>query len=125
MVRGFETSRDLFRELSPLIDEDDWQGNLDLLDDVLHERYGLPKDGFVLRWINSDVSRQRLGYGETVKWFKAKVKRRQGVREDVEGGLHDAQAEHGPTLFDIIVEIIRDHGPGGAMADDGIELELA
>jgi hypothetical protein len=35
-----------------------------------------------------------------------------------------AQHGQGPTLFDEVVEIIRDHGPGGRECDDGITLEL-
>jgi len=30
----------------------------------------------------------------------------------------------GPTLFDEIVEILRDHGPGGNESEDGILVEL-
>ena len=30
----------------------------------------------------------------------------------------------GPTLFDEIVEIIREHGPGGREPEDGVILEL-
>ncbi len=36
-----------------------------------------------------------------------------------------AQRGEGPTLFDILVEIIRSHGPGGDEADEGVLLELA
>jgi RNAse (barnase) inhibitor barstar len=31
----------------------------------------------------------------------------------------------GPTLYDILLEIIRAHGPGGEEAEDGVVLELA
>jgi hypothetical protein len=31
----------------------------------------------------------------------------------------------GPTMFDLLVEIIRDHGEGGGEAEDGVELVLA
>lgn len=38
----------------------------------------------------------------------------------------DRAREHlGDRLFDTIVEIVREHGPGGAEAEDGVELELA
>ncbi|MFT3913434.1 MAG: barstar family protein [Anaeromyxobacteraceae bacterium] len=36
-----------------------------------------------------------------------------------------SRAALGPGLFDTLVEIIRDHGPGGAEAEDGVLLELA
>jgi len=35
------------------------------------------------------------------------------------------QRGEGPTVADIITDIIRIHGPGGAEEDDGVELELA
>ena len=35
----------------------------------------------------------------------------------------DARAGNGQTLLDILVEVIRDHGPGGSQADDGVVLE--
>ncbi|GAB3742064.1 hypothetical protein GCM10027598_73460 [Amycolatopsis oliviviridis] len=38
--------------------------------------------------------------------------------------LDNARRGEGPTLFDDIVDIIRDHGPGGTEAEDGVFLEL-
>jgi hypothetical protein len=39
--------------------------------------------------------------------------------------IEAAQGGEGPTVVDIITDIIRIHGPGGAEEEDGIELELA
>ena len=52
--------------------------------------FGTPESGWVLRWLNSEISRAALG----------------------------------STLFDQIVEIVREHGAGGEEAEDGIVLEL-
>jgi hypothetical protein len=43
------------------------------------------------------------------------------VKREIEA----AQGGEGPTVVDIITDIIRIHGPGGAEEEDGIELELA
>jgi hypothetical protein len=39
--------------------------------------------------------------------------------------LAAARQREGSTLFDWVVEIIRDHGPGGDEAEDNVRLELA
>ena len=39
--------------------------------------------------------------------------------------LAAARRGEGQTLFEIIVEIIRVHGPSGEEAEDAVELELA
>jgi len=38
-----------------------WGRNLDAFNDILRGGFGTPDGGFVLRWLNSDVSKQRLG----------------------------------------------------------------
>jgi hypothetical protein len=46
-------------------------------------------------------------------------------RPGIEDRIRRARRGQGPTLFDEIVEIIREHGPGGNESEDGIVLELA
>jgi hypothetical protein len=45
----------------------------------------------------------------------------EGVKKDIEA----ARRGEGQTVAEIIVEIIRCHGPGGSEEEDGVELELA
>jgi hypothetical protein len=52
------------------------------------------------------------------------VRGRLGAISLIEDAIASAHRGEGPTLFDGIVDIIRDHGPGGAEAEDGIVLEL-
>jgi len=73
-----------------------WNGSLDAFNDILRGGFGTPEGGFVLRWKNSSLSRARL-------------------TEQVPGG---------ETLFEALVEIVRDHCPGGEQEEDGVELEL-
>ena len=45
-------------------------------------------------------------------------------RDSVAADLAAAKAHSGPTVFDWLVEIIRDHGPGGEQEDDHVLLSL-
>lgn len=38
-----------------------WGHNLDAFNDILRGGFGTPDGGFVLRWVNSSLSRERLG----------------------------------------------------------------
>jgi len=102
-----------------------WRGHLDAFNDILRGGFGTPEHGFVLRWLNSSLSIDRLGYDETIKWLE---RIRQTCHPSnvprIEAELAAARRREGPTLFDIIVEIIHTHGPGGAEAEDNVLLEL-
>jgi len=100
-------------------------GNLDAFDDVLSGGCGTPDGGFTLRWKNHKLSIQRLGYGETVRQLELRLARCHPTnRPQVAEDLKQAQAHQGPTAFDWLTEIIRDHGPGGRYAAGGVELLL-
>lgn len=102
-----------------------WGRNLDAFDDILGGGFGTPAEGFVIRWENSQASREKLGYPETVRQLQSRLENcHPSNREAVSANLKDAENGIGPTVFDWLVEIIQDHGAGGAQSDDGIELEL-
>jgi RNAse (barnase) inhibitor barstar len=102
-----------------------FKGNLDALNDMLAGGFGSPIGGFVLRWENSAASRQTLGYPETTKWIESHLQTcHHSNIPDFHKRLEDAQAGRGLTLFDIVVEIIRDNGHGGQNPEGGIELLL-
>ena len=50
-----------------------WNGNLDAFNDFLRGGFGTPDDGFILTWRHSEISRERLGYGETLLWLEERV----------------------------------------------------
>jgi RNAse (barnase) inhibitor barstar len=109
-----------------LIPGADWGRNLNAFNDILRGGFGTPEDGFLLRWANSALSRERLGYPETVRQLQRRLARchpsnRQSVGEDLE----QARRGIGPTVFDWLVEIIQVHCAGGEEAEDGVELILA
>jgi hypothetical protein len=102
-----------------------WGVNLDAFNDILRGGFGTPEGGFVLRWKNSDMSRIRLGYEETVRQLEIRLERcHPSNRTAVATELDRAKNRTGPTVFDWLVEIIKDHCPGGRKSEDGVELEL-
>ena len=112
-------------EFSKLLDDYRWRGNLDAFNDILRGGFGTPEDGFVLRWLDSDRSRIILGKSATIEYLEGILARcHPSNREYI--GARLAATRHGaePTLFDLIVEIILDHGPDGKQSADGVDLEL-
>jgi RNAse (barnase) inhibitor barstar len=121
------TSLDAFYEWVSrvLIPGANWGRNLDALNDILRGGFGTPEGGFVIRWNNSDLSRAKLGHLETARELERKLSschpsNRAAVRYD----LSEARAGRGATVFDWLVDIIRDHGPGGDEEDDNVHLLL-
>lgn len=103
-----------------------WHGNLDAFNDMLRGGFGTPKGGFTLRWLNSTLSTERLGYHEVITWLEAiKKTAHPSSWPSIEKRLEAAQRQEGQTMFDMLVEIIRVHGPGGAEAEDNVLLELS
>jgi hypothetical protein len=114
------------REFSRLLDDHTWHGNLDAFNDILRGGFGTPENGWILRWLNSDLSRAALGYEATILRLEHLLLTcHPSNRAHVEARIRSARCGEGPTLFDEIVEIVRGHGPGGHEPEDGIVLELA
>ncbi len=108
-----------------LLEDYRWQGHLDAFNDILRGGFGTPADGFILHWKNSALSRERLGYAETIKWLEACLLQCHSSNVPrLSQELAEAKDQRGPTLFDMLVEIIHAHGPGGAEQADNVELQL-
>src|SRR5207248_1532251 len=122
----FSTLEGFFGEVSRvLIPEATWGHNLDAFNDILRGGFGTPEDGFTIRWKNHALSRERLGYPETVRQLEIRLQHcHSSNRAHVARQLDQARAGNGPTVFDWLVEIIRDHGPGGQQEQDCVELKL-
>ena len=108
-----------------LIPGAEWGHNLDALNDILRGGFGTPEGGFILRWKNSAISREQLGYPETVRQLERRLTHchptnRQSVGEDLER----ARRGLGATVFDWLVEIVQVHCAGGREQEDGVELIL-
>ena len=79
----------------------------------------------MLRWLNSESSRAALGYQETTRRLERLLLTcHPSQRSIIQARISSARRGEGPTLFDEIVDIIRDHGPGGNQPEDGVLLEL-
>lgn len=118
----FTTLEGFFAEISRVvIPGASWGHNLDAFNDILHGGFGTPEEGFELVWVDHALSRERLGYGETVRQLAKRLEHcHASNRERVADQLAAAKASAGPTVFDWLVEIIRRHGPGGEDAKDGV-----
>jgi RNAse (barnase) inhibitor barstar len=111
---------------STMLGSTTWGRNLDAFNDILRGGFGTPESGFTIVWRNANVSRERLGYAETVRQLKLMLARCHPTnRSSIADQIAAAEAQTGPTVFDWVLEIIRDHGPGGSEADDNVVIELA
>lgn len=102
-----------------------WGRNLDAFNDVLRGGFGTPEGGFVLCWKNHELSKQRLDHTETARQLRIRLVHCHPTHiESVQAKLALALQGEGPTVFDWLIEIIRDHSADGAEPEDGVELRL-
>lgn len=86
--------------------------NLDAFNDLLHGGFGAHEYGepIIITWKNANKSRDDLGYKATVKHYENMLKTCYPTNIDyVRDLLKSAKQEKGDTLFDIIIEIIKEH----------------
>ena len=70
----FSSVEEFFDEISrKLIPDATWGTNLDAFNDILRGGFGTPEGGFVLRWLNSNASREQLGFAETVRQLRRRL----------------------------------------------------
>jgi hypothetical protein len=123
--KNFESLDGFFDEIGTKLGTAPWGRNLDAFNDILRGGFGTPDGGFILRWTNSEQSRKALGYDTTVRYLEQKLHRCHPANvPHVEVALEAARRGEGQTLFEILVDLIRTHGPGGEAKEDGVELQL-
>src|ERR1700751_248338 len=106
---NFSTLEGFYDEVSQVVVPGlTWGKNLDAFNDIVRG-YGTPVEGFTLVWKNSELSRTKLGYEETVRHLRKMMARshRLGLPE-LERQLAEAEQHKGETVFDWLVEIFRD-----------------
>jgi len=108
---NFATLEEFYDEVSrKLIPGTSWGRNLDAFNDILRGGFGTPERGFILVWEASNLSRERLGYAETVRQLERRLQScHPSNRAAVEGDLSAARQSKGPTVFDWLLEIIHGH----------------
>lgn len=123
---AFSTLEGFFEEVSrAVIPGAEWGHNLDAFDDILSGGFGTPAEGFELVWKDHALSKDRLGYPETVRQLERRLTRCHPTnREYVAKDLAAAKSGSGSTVFDWLIEIIRDHGLGGDQEEDRVLLSL-
>jgi RNAse (barnase) inhibitor barstar len=123
----FTTLEGFFEEIGRvLIPDRVWGHNLDAFNDILRGGFGTPAEGFTIEWRSHTLSRERLGYEETIRQLKRRLEKcHPQNRDSVSTDLTLAQSHVGPTVFDWLIEIIRRHGAEGEEGKDGVELILA
>ncbi|MDK0523001.1 barstar family protein [Streptomyces sp. ML-6] len=91
--------------------------NLDALADCLGGGMGTPDDGdFVFEWRDHMLSARALGHEETARQLRRSLERAHPTnRPAMRKRLDEALAGRGPTLFDLIVEILADDATPGTL----------
>lgn len=83
-----------------------WEGNLD----AFHDYFSWSDQPLVLRWRNSAKSQKDFGYEAMTDWLRGNLERcHPANRTSVEARLALAENRSGPTLFDWLVEIVREN----------------
>jgi len=97
----FSTLEEFFAVIEhTLIPGAEWGRNLDAFNDILRGGFGTPEAGFVLRWRNAELSRDRLGYQETVRQLEKRMRRCHVTnRKYVKQELELARAGDGATVL--------------------------
>lgn len=106
---NFSTLEEFAKEFSEKLNLDvEWNGNLDALNDILRGGFGTSYEGFILVWKNSSLSKERLGYNETLRQLEKRLERCHSAnRNNVRSEIELAKAKKSATVFDWLVEIIR------------------
>jgi RNAse (barnase) inhibitor barstar len=87
-----------------------WIHNLDAFNDLLWRGDDIPVDGFTLHWKNSAVSRENLGYQETVRQLEKSLLQSHPInRKALVEQIELARTNKGETVFDRIIDIIKHH----------------
>jgi hypothetical protein len=109
--RSFQGLAGFFDAVSFALGTKGWRRNLDAFNDILRGGFGTPDEGFVLRWANADVSAMRLGWEETILFIERKLTTCYPDNvPDVRKDLEMARCHEGQTFFEVIVQIVREHG---------------
>jgi hypothetical protein len=113
------------REFSALLTDWTWTGNLDAFNDILGGGFGTPErdscSAGSTRTSHVGHSAGRRPSASTCGNWNTAIQRTMSTSRT---SSIAPSSKQGPTLFDLIVEIIESHGPDGSEPEDDIKLEL-
>jgi hypothetical protein len=109
----FSSLGGFYEEVSKVLMKDtDWNvGTLDGFDDILYGGFGVFEnhEEIEILWKESQKSKQELGFA-TREFYENKIKQGKPFNVKlIQQKLDDLISGKGPTLFDILVEIIESH----------------
>jgi RNAse (barnase) inhibitor barstar len=92
----------------------DWQTghNLDAFNDLLRGGFGVHEyeESMKITWTNSLKSKNDLGFEATIKYLTNKLKTCHPTNKElISADLEEAKMHRGKTLFEIIIDIIKEH----------------
>ncbi|WP_228434642.1 ribonuclease inhibitor [Chryseobacterium indologenes] len=110
----FSSLGGFYEEVSKvLMKNTDWNvGTLDGFDDILYGGFGVFEnhEEIEILWKESEKSKQELGFSATREFYENKIKQGKPFNiKLIQQKLDDLISGKGPTLFDILVEIIESH----------------
>jgi RNAse (barnase) inhibitor barstar len=105
---NFSTLEEFWDEVTRvLIPDEYWGENLEAFNDILYGGFGTPEEGFILKWENSSLSRERLGYDETIRQLEKRLQKcHPANRASVRLQIEQAKRHEFPTVFDWLIDII-------------------
>lgn len=109
--RAFRTFEEFYEVIGEaLIPGEEWGKNLDAFNDILCWPLRHDRRPYVLVWRRSNLSRKRLNHGEAERFWEERIQERGGtVSPWLAKRLAEAARCEGPSIFDMIVEIILKH----------------
>lgn len=111
--KNFCTLEEFYDEVgNVLIPGQKWGKNLEAFNDILYDWINVPDDEIIIKWINSDISKERLGYSETVRQLEKRLQKCHPTnRNRVWKYLEEAKQLKGPTVLDWLVDILKEDRP--------------
>jgi RNAse (barnase) inhibitor barstar len=107
----FNTLEEFYAEVGRIfVGGKSWGEDLNALRELLHGNFGSIPHEFRLVWQHAKRSRQQLGYAETVRQLTLQLRDcHPTVLIKTAWTLRAALREQGPTVFDWLVALIKEH----------------
>lgn len=111
----FNNTVEFYIEIDKVLTKDlTWKTghNLDAFNDLLRGGFGVHEysEPIIIIWKKPNKSKMDLGFNATIKHYENMLTRCHPTNMDnVRALLEDAKQERGDTLFDIIIQVIKEH----------------